>query len=100
MGALPRSGRHAQPQQFELSLRVGGEARWFDIKAVPLGDGFMVSVADITNLKNVCRELGAKNLDLANANVMLERHTARLDQEVSRRQALEGELRRLADAMC
>jgi diguanylate cyclase (GGDEF)-like protein len=63
---------------------------WFDVKAVPLGDGFILSIADITSLKSAYRELEAKNLDLARANTML-------GEEVSRRQALEGELRRLAD---
>jgi diguanylate cyclase (GGDEF)-like protein/PAS domain S-box-containing protein len=86
-----------QPQQFELSLGRRGHAACFSVKAVPLGDGFMVSVADITDLKNTHRELAARNADLARANAMLERHTARLGDEVSRRQALEGELRRLAE---
>jgi len=74
------------PQRFELSL----QGRWFDVKAVPLGDGFVLSIADITNLKSTCRELELKNLDLANANV-------RLAEEVGRREALERELRRLAE---
>jgi diguanylate cyclase (GGDEF)-like protein/PAS domain S-box-containing protein len=79
-----------QPQRFELSLHHRGQAMWFDVKAVPLGDGFILSIADITNLKNACRELEVKNLDLAKANAML-------GEEASRREALEGELRRLAD---
>lgn len=86
-----------QPQKFELSLSRGEHAVWFDVKAVPLGDGFMVSVANITSLKNAYSELETRNAELARANAMLERHTARLGQEVSRREALEGELRRLAD---
>ena len=79
-----------QPQRFELSLNHHGHAKWFDIKAVALGDGFMLSIGDITSLKNAYRELEEKNLDLAKANTMLS-------EEVSRREALEGELRRLAD---
>jgi diguanylate cyclase (GGDEF)-like protein len=79
-----------QPQRFELSLNHHGHAKWFDVKAVALGDGFMLSIGDITSLKNACRELEEKNLDLAKANTMLS-------EEVSRREALEGELRRLAD---
>jgi len=79
-----------QPQRFELSLHHRDQPMWFDIKAVPLGDGFILSIADITNLKNACRELEVKNLDLAKANAML-------GEEVGRREALEGELRRLAD---
>ena len=78
-----------QPQRFELSLHRD-HAKWFDVKAVPLGDGFMLSIADITSLKSAYRELEAKNLDLAKANTMLS-------EEVSRREALEGELRRLAE---
>ena len=79
-----------RPQRFELSLGHRGDDMWFDVKAVPLGDGFILSFADITSLKSACRELEAKNLDLAKANTML-------GEEVSRRKALEGELRRLAD---
>jgi diguanylate cyclase (GGDEF)-like protein len=79
-----------QPQRFELSLHYRDQPMWFDVKAVPLGDGFILSIADITNLKNACRELEVKNLDLAKANTML-------GEEVRRREALEGELRRLAD---
>ena len=79
-----------QPQRFELSLHHRDQAMWFDVKVVPLGDGFILSIADITNLKNACRELEVKNLDLAKANTML-------GEEVRRREALEGELRRLAD---
>lgn len=77
------------PQRFELS-RHRGAAMWFDVKVVPLGDGFILSIADITSLKSAYRELEAKNQDLAKANTML-------GEEVTRRQALEGELRRLAD---
>jgi diguanylate cyclase (GGDEF)-like protein len=79
-----------QPQRFELSLGHGGAGMWFDVKVVPLGDGFILSFADITSLKSAYRELEGKNLDLAKANTML-------GEEVSRRKALEGELRRLAD---
>ena len=79
-----------QPQGFELALRPQGQPKWFDVKAVPLGDGFIISFADITNLKTTCHQLEAKNRDLATAN-------ARLGEEVGRREQLEGELRRLAD---
>ena len=71
------------PQRFELSRIHRGENRWFDVKAAPLGDGFMVSFADVTPLKVACEELEDKN--------------ARLAEEISRRQELEGELRRIAD---
>jgi diguanylate cyclase (GGDEF)-like protein len=79
-----------KPQRFEIALHQRGRAMWFDVKAVPLGDGFMVSIADITSWKNACQELELKNNDLAKANAML-------GDEVRRRQALEGQLRRLAD---
>ena len=77
-----------QQQRFELHDRA--KAKWFDVKAVPLGDGFVLSIAEITELKNACQELETKNLDLARANMML-------GKEVGRRQVLEGELRRLAE---
>ena len=70
-------------QRFELSRLHRGMNRWFDVKAAPLGDGFMVSFADVTPLKVACEELEDKN--------------ARLAEEISRRQELEGELRRIAD---
>jgi diguanylate cyclase (GGDEF)-like protein/PAS domain S-box-containing protein len=79
-----------QPQRLELRLSHQGSRKWFDVKAVPLGDGFMLSIADITSLKSAYRELESRNLDLAKANTML-------GEEVSRREALEGELRRLAE---
>ena len=79
-----------RPQRFELSLRHRGDPMWFDVKVVPLGDGFILSVTDITSLKSAYRELEVKNLDLAKANAML-------GEEVSRRKELENELRRLAD---
>ena len=53
------------------------------MKAAPLGDGFMVSIADVTTLKVTCQELEEKN--------------AKLAEEIKRRQELEGELRRIAD---
>ena len=79
-----------QSQRFELALDHRGHLMWFDVKVVPLGDGFMLSIADITILKNAYRELEIKNLDLAKANALL-------GEEVRRREALEGKLRRLAD---
>ena len=72
-----------RPQRFELSGGSGDENRWFDVKATPLGDGFMVSFADVTTLKTACQELEEKN--------------ARLAEEIRRRQELEDELRRIAD---
>ena len=72
-----------QPLRFEVSRGHQGEKKFFDVKAIPLGDGFMVSIADVTKLKVACRELGAKN--------------AKLSEEIRRREALECELRHLAD---
>ena len=40
-----------QPQRFELTLRHLGDPKWFDVKVVPLGDGFILSVTDITKLE-------------------------------------------------
>jgi diguanylate cyclase (GGDEF)-like protein len=79
-----------RPQRFDLSVHRRGYAMCFDVKVEPLGDGFILSITDITNLKRAYRELEVKNLDLAKANVML-------GEEVRRREALEHELRRFAD---
>ena len=84
-------------QQFELPDRRSGRATWFNINAVPLGDGFMVTISDITRLKQAYRELETKHADLARMIRMLEHHTESLGKEVSRREALEAELRRHAD---
>jgi len=75
--------RTRERQRFETSIVEHGEAKWFDIKVVPLGDGLMLSIAEITELKNACEALEAKN--------------TRLADEVGRREQLERELRRLAD---
>ena len=77
-----------RPQRFELFLR--GEAKWFDINAIPLGDGFIVSMTDVTTLKVACRELESRNLELSRTNDLLK-------EEIRRRRELEGELRRLAE---
>jgi diguanylate cyclase (GGDEF)-like protein/PAS domain S-box-containing protein len=84
-------------QQFELPDRRSGRATWFNINAVPLGDGFMVTISDITRLKEAYGELEARHADLARMIRMLEHHTESLGREVSRREALEAELRRHAD---
>ncbi len=86
-----------RPQQFELHYSRGREVSWFNVNAIPLGDGFMVSLSDITGLKNAYRQLEARHAELAHANAMLERQTASLEQEMRRREALEEELRRIAD---
>jgi diguanylate cyclase (GGDEF)-like protein len=72
-----------EPQRFELSLLDKGRPKWFDIKARPLGDGFIVSISDVSQLKGACQQLEAKN--------------ARLAEEIDRREQLEAKLRRLAD---
>ena len=84
-------------QQFELPDRRRRITTYYNMNVVPLGDGFMVSMSDITRLKDAYRELETKHADLARVNDMLERHGESLGKEVSRRESLEAELRRLAD---
>jgi diguanylate cyclase (GGDEF)-like protein len=77
-----------RPQRFELFLRRA--SKWFDVNVVPLGDGFIVSMADVTTLKVACSELESRNLELSRTNDLLK-------DEIGRRRELEGELRRLAE---
>ena len=79
-----------QPSRLELSRAQNDSTQWFDVKAMPLGDGLVLSIADITRLKEACRELEDKNRVLLKTNVQLA-------DEIARRESLERELRRLAD---
>jgi PAS domain-containing protein len=61
------------PHRFETSFVVGGQVRWLDVKVVPLGDGLLLSIGDITKFKDACRKLEMKNVDLVRANSKLAR---------------------------
>ena len=104
-----------EPRHFEMQYRDGGHLAWFSVSAMPLGDGFTLSLADITARKQVSLQLERARNELIVANAHLERQAsaleaaiaaanaarADLEAEVECRKVLEGELRRLAltDAM-
>lgn len=68
--------------------REGGE-RWFEVAVAPLGDGFMITYADITGKKLAEDAARLTQLEHAAANEALK-------AEIARRQELEEELSRLA----
>jgi diguanylate cyclase (GGDEF)-like protein len=67
-----------QPQHFELSYARGGSTAWFNVSAVPLGDGLIISASEITALKNSHHELTSRNGELARANGLLRRQATEL----------------------
>ncbi|MDQ0468161.1 sensor domain-containing diguanylate cyclase [Labrys wisconsinensis] len=99
-----------QPCSFEMEYRDSGALAWFSVSAAPLGDGFTLSLTDVTALKRVNLELERARTELIAMNGHLERqaldleaaiadaNAARhdLEAEVECRKVLEEELRRLA----
>ena len=99
-----------EPRHFEMQYRDGGDMAWFSVSAMPLGDGFTLSLADITARKQVSLQLERARNELIEANAHLERQAAALEAaiaaanaaradleaEVECRKVLEEELRRLA----
>jgi diguanylate cyclase (GGDEF)-like protein len=92
-----------EPCRFEMQYRQHDETKWFSVAAVALGDGFTLSVADITEPKRVQLQLESARNELMAANAHLERQAldleaarADLEAEVDCRKVLEEELRRLA----
>jgi diguanylate cyclase (GGDEF)-like protein len=112
-GALARCVSVAHTREasdFEIELRQGDQDIWLSISAVPLADGFALTIADITALKFINHELERVRSELIEANDHLELQARKLEAaiaianeartdleiEVECRKVLEGELRRLA----
>ena len=92
-----------EPCRFEMQYRQQDRTSWFSVAAVALGDGFTLSIADITESKRVQLQLERARNELMAANAHLERQAldleaarADLESEVDCRKVLEEELRRLA----
>jgi diguanylate cyclase (GGDEF)-like protein len=99
-----------RPRHFEMHYRDGQETSWFAVSVMPLGDGFTLSLADITARKQIHLQLEHARNELLQANADLERQAAELEAaitaanaaradleaEVECRKVLEEELRRLA----
>ncbi len=83
---------------FELRHPVNGETHWFRIHARPLGDGFLINFSDITELKSAYLALETRAKQLADEVGQERRTREALVEEISAREMIESELRRIADA--
>lgn len=68
--------------RFEYNHRCGNSAHWFDVQVSPLGDGLMISLSDISDLKRTILDL--------------DHQRKALIEEMEQRRTLEEELWALA----
>ncbi len=71
-----------RPERFEINISHRHRDTWLRVTVVPLGDGFVISLTDFTDLKYALLEAECSREELA--------------AEVERRRALEQELRQLS----
>jgi diguanylate cyclase (GGDEF)-like protein len=76
-------------ERFEMQCDLDGMDTWFQATAVPLGDGFMLSLSDVTALKYAL-------FDMEVTKEEAERAREELASEIVARKMMEGELRRIA----
>lgn len=91
-GAWTRCARAAQDrttEAFEIQFDADGLDTWLRVTAVPLGEGLMLSLTDITALKYALFEMEALKEEA-------ERAQGELSTEIEARQMVEAELRRIA----
>lgn len=74
--------RTRSSERFELNINRDGRDVWLRMTLVALGDGFVISINDITDLKQALLAAQSSRAELA--------------QEIERRRALEAELRQLS----
>lgn len=83
---------------FEIRHALHDEPHWFRVHARPLGDGFLINLSDITELKNAYHALETHAKQLADEVGQERRTREALVEEISAREMIESELRRIADA--
>lgn len=83
---------------FEISHEGNRSQLWFRVHARPLRDGFLINISDITELKNACLALEMRANQLADEVGQERRTREALVEEISAREMIESELRRIADA--
>lgn len=83
---------------FEIGQESGAAQHWFRVHVRPLRDGFLVNISDITDLKNACLALEKRAKQLADEVGQERRTREALVEEISAREMIESELRRIADA--
>lgn len=76
-------------ERFEMGRTVNGLDTLFRVAATPLEDGFVMSMSDITDLRYALIEMEVRSEEA-------ERAREDLAAEISARQMVEGELRRIA----
>ena len=81
----------------DVVVGQGGLSRTLSLRAIPLADGLVLSIADVTHHKTTIRQLATRNAELDRVNQLLATQTALLELEVRRRDVLEAELRRRAE---
>lgn len=92
LGAWARCGRVVAEQvteRFDLQCSRDGLDTWLQVTAAPLGDGFVLTLSDVTDLKYAL-------FDMEVLKEEAERAREDLATEVSARRMVEGELRRIA----
>jgi diguanylate cyclase (GGDEF)-like protein len=83
--------------RFETSFALEGRTRWLRLAVAPLGDGLLLTLADITDLTVANQTLQLRAATLA-LEIGRERATRRaLSEELGHREEREKELRRLAE---
>lgn len=106
---LEAIGTHC-PYDLELLLATAKKPIWLRLNITPLHDGVVIKISDITASKEALLELDRQRAELTYANQVLEAQAAELSEiafeaelaraslseEVTRRIALEEDLKRLA----
>lgn len=85
-------------ETFEIFHPFDGVKHWFRVHARPMGEGFLVTFSDISELKNANLALQSHAKSLADQIGHERRSREEMEEEISARELIESELRRIADA--
>jgi diguanylate cyclase (GGDEF)-like protein/PAS domain S-box-containing protein len=85
-------------ETFETFYPLNGSKHWFRVHARPMGEGFLVTFSDISELKNANLALESQAQNLADQIGHERRSREEMEEEISARELIESELRRIADA--